>query len=109
MTLTQREALDELVTYDHAFLTQEGAERLAEPFGFKPRCYKHEDTSRTDPKGLSLNGGAKSAIGIGAHILAEQIAESVGAQWDRPMGRGSALRQAVAAARAKLNDGTEQG
>lgn len=84
------EYVNKLRRYDHAFLTVEGAEKLSAPFGFKARTYV-EHANPNDPKGLTLNNGAKSARGIAAHHLAEQICDHVGVEYPEKLGRGSQL------------------
>ena len=37
--LTKSEAIDKLARADHAFLSEEGSNEIAEPFGFKPHVY----------------------------------------------------------------------
>jgi len=83
--------VDELREYDHAFLTQEGVERFSKPFGFIARCYEHRATPN-EPKGLTLKNGAKSAVGLAADELAQDICQHVGVKYDEMFGRGSQLR-----------------
>jgi len=83
--------VDKLREYDHAFLTVEGAEYFSKPFGFAARTYVERATPN-EPKGLTLNNGAKEARGIAAHHLAEQICDHVGVEYPEKLGRGTQLR-----------------
>ncbi|QGH73351.1 MAG: hypothetical protein [Siphoviridae sp. cttb18] len=99
--MNKQEAVSELRKHDHAFLTQEGAERIAEPFGFKPVMSKHYDT-RSQFKGLTLWGKnpitgkefkeGDYAMGIEAHKLAMQLCKHVGVEYQDMFGIGSQLR-----------------
>jgi hypothetical protein len=84
-------AIDELRQYDHAFLSEEGAQKLAEPFGLTPVTYIAY-ASPNEPKGLTLHDGAKSARGADAHDLAMQICDHLGVKYQAKYGRGSQLR-----------------
>jgi hypothetical protein len=88
-----RKYITELRDYDHVFLSVEGAQYFARPFGLEPRVYAVE-ASPNEPKGLTLADGATSAVGIGAHELACQICEHVGVEYATSFGRGSQLRLA---------------
>lgn len=86
----------ELHEYDHSFLTEKGALEFSEPFGFKVRCYDAVADGDRNPKGLTLNDGAKSAVGICASDLAEQICEHLKLPVNHNlMGRGFRLRSAL--------------
>jgi hypothetical protein len=76
---------------DHAFLSAEGAIKMCEPFGVKAVYYKHTANPK-DPKGLTLNDGANSAVGIGAHVLASYICSQLNVDYEPKLGRGSQLR-----------------
>lgn len=90
--------------YDHCFLTEAGANHFGEPFGFVPRCSRHF-ANPEEPKGLTLEDGAESAIGIAADDLAAQIATALGVQWASwKMGRGSRLRDACNAILAHIEE-----
>lgn len=95
MTAKTPDELLQLVTelrkYDHVFMSVEGAHYFSEPFGFTARTYMAH-ANPDDPKGLTLEGGAKSAVGVSAHELAIQICEHVRATYAQSMGRGSQLR-----------------
>ena len=83
--------VDDLRNYDHAFLTCEGAEYFSKPFGFTARTSVVRANPK-DPKGLTLDDGAKQANGIDAVHLAIQICRHVGVEYDEKFGRGSQLR-----------------
>ena len=82
--------VDDLRRYDHAFLTVEGAENFSKPFGFIARTSVVR-ANPEDPKGLTLDNGAKSARGVAAHLLAMQICDHVGVDYEEKFGRGSQL------------------
>ena len=96
--MNKREALKELADCDHTFLTKEGCDELAAPFGFKPHCFVHY-ANPSDPKGLRLDNGARGAVGLAAEELAEQVCNHL--MLGRPSamfsGRGAKLRACVQA------------
>jgi hypothetical protein len=89
--MDKKEAIEGLREYDHAFLSEEGADTFSDAFGFKARTAVVEATPN-EPKGLTLKNGAKSARGIAADELAVQICEHVGVEYPEMFGRGSRLR-----------------
>ncbi len=91
----QKKVVEELLDYDHAFLTKEGAEHFTKPFGFAARTYI-ERANPNNPKGLTLPGGTYEAEGIAAHKLALQIASHLGVEVPDMFGIGSQLRVACA-------------
>lgn len=99
----QAKVIRELYEYDHAFLTKEGAEHFTAPFGFTPRLHV-EKANPQDFKGLTLNNGAESAEGIGAHQLALQIASHLKVSVPDMFGIGSQLRIACAKILEHLNE-----
>ena len=84
-------AVAKLREYDHAFITPEGAERLAEPFDVKPRTYV-EKVDLNDPKGVTFHDGRLEAEGVDAAILAMQICSANNVEYEGKFGRGSQLR-----------------
>lgn len=88
--------------YDHAFLTVEGAKHFSAPFGFEATVYE-QTANPTDPKGLTLNDGSESAVGIAADDLAFQIARHLDMTLPSfAMGRGHRLRVACDLIEANL-------
>jgi hypothetical protein len=96
LTEERLQAVEDLCQCDHGFLTVEGAERFSKPFGLKPRTYVAY-SNPTDPKGLTLDDGVKSARGVGAHELAMQICDHLGVKYPVKFGRGSQLRECCSA------------
>jgi hypothetical protein len=86
-------AVADLRGYDHCFMTKEGVEDFATRFGLagkiKPYVVK---ANPNDPKGLTLDNGATSAIGMDAAILASVICDHLGVKYMSKMGRGFQLR-----------------
>ena len=99
--MNKLEAISNLRKHDHSFLTPEGAEKIAEPFGFKPVMSKHHDT-RSQFKGLTLWGvnpitgkefvEGDYAMGIEAHNLAMLICEHEKVEYQDMSGIGFQLR-----------------
>lgn len=89
----------ELHDYDHAFLNAEGVAHFAEGFGVTLNPSRHYASPR-QPKGLTLDNGAKSAIGMDAADMAEEIARQVTGFQPWQSGRGFRLRSAIAALEA---------
>jgi hypothetical protein len=100
--MTKLEAIKELVTYDHSFLSPETAKKLAEPFGISPNLYDARDT-RSQFKGLTLHGinpktgkeyqEGDTCSGVDADILSTQIANYLKVDYCPMFGRGSQLRE----------------
>lgn len=86
-----QKAIEDLRGWDHCLISEEGAIKLAKPFGIVPRCHTYYANPR-DPKGLTLNDGADSAVGIAAETLACQICDGLGVKYRQCLGRGFQLR-----------------
>lgn len=95
-------AVADLRDYDHAFLDEEGVKHFGDIFGFIPRTYIAKADPPGTPKGLTLEGGRKSARGLGAHELAMQVCRHFGVAYETKMGRGSQLRYCCDALEAWL-------
>jgi hypothetical protein len=86
-------AVADLRGYDHAFLTAEGVEDFATRFDLKGKIKPYlAKANPRDPKGLTLDNGATSAIGMDAVILASSICDHLGVKYMSKLGRGSQLR-----------------
>lgn len=95
MDATKLALVKDLRGYDHAFINAEGVKHFAKGFGVKLRAYRHHaDASPDNPKGLMLDDGAESAVGLDAAELAEDICRALGVSYVPKMGRGSRLRSA---------------
>lgn len=90
---TKLALVKDLRDYDHAFINEEGVEHFAKGFGVALRGHRHH-ANPDDMKGLTLDGGAKSAVGMDAADLAETICRRLGVSYAPMMGRGSRLRSA---------------
>ena len=99
--------IEGLHDYDHAFLTQEGADHFAVPFGLTLKCRRHVADGDVNPKGLTLKDGSRSAVGIDAMILACRIADHLGVTYPEKFGRGSQLHAAVDATLDHLRKETD--
>lgn len=96
--LTKLEAAKLLITMDHVFLTPEGAQQIAEPFGINltPQRVKANTGAF---KGLEVTGAKRGAVvtGYDARSLADLIATHEGVSYPPMFGRGSGLRAAAGA------------
>jgi hypothetical protein len=96
MTIEEKLALiQELRECDHCFISTDAVKMFTTPFGFEGTTFKARDT-RKQPKGLTLNDGAKWAVGQDAAIVAEQIMRHLGLKSENEYatGRGFRLRYA---------------
>ena len=104
----QAKLVRELNELDHCFLSKKGVERFTKPFGFTGSTYLAKANPQ-DFKGLSLydkdDNPIKEAIGQDASIVAIEIAEHLGVEYDQmySFGRGSQLRSACSAILEHLN------
>jgi len=104
--MTKLEAIKELKSLDHCFLTEKGAKEICKPFELKPILYLATD-NRSQFKGLKLNGinpktgvefvEGDKASGQDAHKLACYIADKLGVEYQEMFGIGSQLRSACKA------------
>ncbi len=104
--LSKIDAVNELVQYDHVFLTPEGVRQLGEPFGVY-HTYMETDT-RSRFKGLNLGDKYKEgdqAEGCAAHILAMKICQKEGVRYEPKFGIGSQLRECCRALLEHLQKG----
>lgn len=86
------DAVAALRDYDHAFLNEKGVAMFAKKFGVKLTPTKHKaDAGPKNPKGLTLDNGAKFAIGMDAAVMAQIICRQLGVPYEEKMGRGSQL------------------
>lgn len=97
---TRAEFLDMLDENTHVLFTSEICEEANNLFGvnIKPSRYKADGDS--DPKGLTLNNGAKYALGISAFHLAPSICHQLGVQYQDAFGRDFLVRNCTSALRA---------
>lgn len=93
--------LEELRSYDHCFIDEEGVKHFTEPFGFESETLHLAEDSRYEPKGLALPEG-KPMVGADAADLAEEIAFHVCGFKRFLRGRGFRLRAAIDAAESHL-------
>jgi hypothetical protein len=92
MANTMLDVVEDLRGYDHAFISKEGVEHFSKAFGVKLTAFRHRaDAGPKNPKGLTLNGGAKSAVGMDAATLASIVCDSLGVDYAEKFGRGSQL------------------
>ena len=102
------EVIRELAKHDHGILSPEAAQELADPFGVKVRS-----TTFNVGEGRVVSGPSGSWQGIGAHVLAHQIARSLGLNegdaYPALRGIGSQLRVACAAVERYLESQEAKG
>lgn len=95
----QKKVVETLYELDHAFLSKEGVEKLTKPFGFTGTTYVAKANPQ-DFKGLSLYDKDGNSIpemeGQDAAVVAEQICNHLGIEYQAMHGRGSQLRVCAA-------------
>ena len=102
------EAIRELAKHDHGILAPEVAQELADPFGVKvaPGIFEVGE-------GRVVAGPPGSWEGVGAHVLAHQIARSLGLNegeaYPDVRGIGSQLRVACGAVERYLESQEKEG
>lgn len=105
--MTKLEAVNELVKYDHCFMTVDGARTLAEPFGYDVEkiAYIAKDT-RSEFKGLTMEGKQEGdeALGVDADRLAEALCQHLELEYRPMMGRGFRLRHCCQVIRESLEN-----
>ena len=86
----------------HGALDREEAEKIAEPFGFKPVLWKEK--ANVTPKGLWVRGAKRGQVfeRIGGFDFIAQIAAAEKVEYQSALGRGTEYRYAMAALQAKL-------
>jgi hypothetical protein len=86
-------AVADLRECDHAFIGAEGVQQFAKDFGLEGKITpRRHYANPTDPKGLTLANGAKSAMGLDASELAATICRLLNVEYQDKHGRGSRLR-----------------
>ena len=103
MFKTKVEAINELVQYDHCFLTPEAVKEFCKPFKINPQKFiiKVQD-NRSDFKGLyvpNINEG-DWVEGADASSLAEGLCQELEVTYRPMFGRGSRLRECCQALKA---------
>jgi hypothetical protein len=97
---TKSELLDMLVEHSHAFLKPEFVEEVNKAFGTHLKPYTHKADGDKNPKGLTLDGGAKSASGLAGFEIAPMLCHELDVKYEAKMGRGTQARVCVEALRA---------
>lgn len=105
ITKEQEAALHELETNTHLFWKSEAAKDLTRPFGFECRVIEYKANPR-DPKGLTLDNGARSAVGAASWDISSQICSHLKVRSEGKLGRGFQVRSDCDAARRYLNGKT---
>jgi len=94
--MNKKEAIIELVKYDHSFLTPEFARKVGNAFDIahKVPVYQAKDT-RSQFKGLTLKNAqeGEKGFGISADELAEWLCRELKVEYRHMYGRGSRLRE----------------
>jgi hypothetical protein len=105
MNKKQEEALHQLECNTHLLWKKEAALAISRPFGFDCKMREYlADGGPRNPKGLYLDSGAESAVGLSSWDLSGQIARHVGAKSESKLGRGFQVRADCQAIREKLNE-----
>jgi len=99
--LSKLDAINDLRSYDHAFLFQGTIDDICFPFETKIRGIKTYENPN-EIKGLSLpHSNTKEvhkdkrgwyAVGLDAQVLAMMLCQSLGVRYESKFGRGSQLR-----------------
>lgn len=95
--MNKLEAIKKLKTFDHGILKTEAAQELATLFGLEVRAQTF-----TVGEDRVADGPSNDFEGIAAHVLAEQIANSLSAEYLPMFGIGSRLRIACEATEKAL-------
>jgi hypothetical protein len=104
ITKEQEAALHELECNTHVLWAPEGAINLTKPFGFDCRLHDYNaDAGPRNPKGLTLNDGAKSAVGASSWDISGQICSHLKVRSEGKLGRGFQVRADCNAIRKYLN------
>lgn len=82
--MTKKEAIQDLLTYDHLIMSTESAERICDPFNVSV------PDERTHPGAYQKN--RKPVIGIASEELAVHICKRLNIDYVLQRGRGSQLR-----------------
>jgi hypothetical protein len=101
------EWVHKLREYDHHFLSPQGVKMFATAFGVKLRPYR-AFANPQDPKGLTLNNGEKSAVGMDAADMAKSICEQLKVPYQFKMGRGFQLQTCCNALEQHFQKGGDQ-
>jgi hypothetical protein len=93
------DAIDNLAAYDHALISAKGCKDLAAAFGVADQITTHTYYAGEGKGGLTLFGGEKKAEGLEASVLACQICNALGVEYESKLGRGFQLRTCCEALR----------
>lgn len=90
-SMTQAEVLHELNCNTHTLFAKEFVDKVNEAFGTKIKCWEYRANPH-DPKGLTLDNGAKMAVGMAAFDLAKMLCRELNVKYESKMGRGFQVR-----------------
>jgi hypothetical protein len=93
--LSQLEAVDLLDTFDHCYLTVDGARQIAQPFGMKVVAERRA-ANTGEHKGLTVADAKPGELveGYDAASLATDLCAFLGVEYMSMFGRGSRLHSA---------------
>lgn len=107
MFKTMFEAVTELSTHDHSFMTVAFIKEYCKPFGFNPKEFidRFQD-NRSEFKGLYVPSVKEGdwVEGQDASTVAIRTCHKLGVEYAPMYGRGSALRECCRALREHLTD-----
>lgn len=89
--MTQAEVLHTLNCNTHTLFTKDFVDKVNEAFGTKIKCSEYKANPH-DPKGLTLDNEAKTAVGMAAFDLAPMICRELNVKYEGKMGRGFQVR-----------------
>ena len=94
---TKSEILDILANDTHALWAKSFVDEVNAVFGTNLECINY--SAGGGPKGLTLNDGGDSAIGLSSFHLAPALCSALGVEYESFLGRGFQVRACVAALR----------
>lgn len=95
--MTQAEVLHTLLCNTHVLFTAEFVDKVNAAFGTKIKAFEYKADGHKNPKGLTLNDGAKKATGLAAFDLAPMLCSELGVKYEGMMGRGFQVQTCVEA------------
>jgi len=86
--MTQAEVLQEMLENTHSLFNQDFVGEVNAAFNTDIKCHRYKADGDVNPKGLTLDNGATSAIGLACFDLAEELCDTLKLEYTQTMGRG---------------------
>lgn len=95
---TKKELLDTIADDTHALWGKPFVDEVNAAFGVSLKCHDYSDQFARDvgPKGLTLNVGVSTAVGLSSFSLAPMLCNALGVKYEIFMGRGFQVRECIA-------------